>query len=158
MKDIEKLVEILKSKNLTLVTVESATCGMLASSIGDVSGVSSVFNGGFVVYTAQAKHEMLNINADLIETYGTVSEEIALAMLEKANEIINANCIISVTGNAGPTAIENKPVGLFYVGLKFNEYQTVRKVELGNNLSRNQARQFIVDLCIREMINLISFS
>lgn len=155
MNKLEKLFTLLKNHNFHLLTVESATCGLIASTIGGQSGASQVFSGSFVVYTPDAKHSFLNIDLEIISKYGTVSSEIAHEMLTCANKILSTNCIISVTGNAGPTSLENKPVGLFYIGFKIQNQYAVRELNLDPTLSRNQMREVIVDYCLDELINLL---
>ena len=155
MENIERLVKILKQKGYHLVTAESATCGLIASEFGNISGVSQVYNGSVVVYTPDAKQKLLNIDSELINKYGTISHEIANAMVTSITKILNCECGISVTGNAGPTAIENKPVGLFYIGLKVNEYITVKKIQLDEVLSRNMMRANIANIAIQEMLNIL---
>lgn len=155
MENIERLVKILKEKGYHLVTAESATCGLIASEFGNISGVSKVYSGGVVVYTSDAKQKLLNINSQLINKYGTISHEIANEMVISITNILNCECGISVTGNAGPTAIENKPVGLFYIGLKVNEYITVKKIQLDEMLSRNMMRANVANIAIQEMSNIL---
>ncbi len=155
MKNIERLVKILKEKGYHLVTAESATCGLIANKFGDISGVSKVYNGGVVVYASDAKQKLLNIDSQLINKYGTISHEIANEMVINITNILNCECGISVTGNAGPTAIENKPVGLFYIGLKVNEFIVVKKIQLDVMLSRNTMRSNIANIAIQEMLNIL---
>ena len=67
---IEKLlVETLKEKKLTLSCAESCTGGYFGKRITDVSGASSVFKGGFITYTNEAKIELLGVNPETIEKY-----------------------------------------------------------------------------------------
>lgn len=155
MENIERLVEILKEKGYHLVTAESATCGLIANKFGYISGVSQVYNGGVVVYASDAKQKLLNIDYQLINKYGTISHEIANEMVISITNILNCECGISVTGNAGPTTIENKPMGLFYIGLKVNELTVVKKIQLDVALSRNMMRSNIANIAIQEMLNIL---
>lgn len=156
MTKLEQLFQLLQSHQYHLLTVESATCGLIASTIGGQSGASQIFNGGFVVYTPEAKKNFLKIAKYKINKYGTVSSQIAYEMLTHANKILPTECIISVTGNAGPTALEEKPVGLFYIGFKINNQYAVRELHLDSNLDRNQMRAAVVDYCFDELIALLN--
>lgn len=156
MNKLQKLFKLLQEHQWHLLTIESATCGLIASTIGDQSGASKVFNGGFVVYTPEAKHNFLKISKNKIKKYGTISSEIAYEMLTHANKILSSECIISVTGNAGPSAIENKPVGLFYVGFKVEHQYLIKEINLDPNLDRNQMRNNIVNYCLDELIILVN--
>ena len=55
----------------------------------------------------------------MIDTYGVVSNEVAGLMAIQGKEMFSSDICISFTGNAGPTAMEGKPVGLVYIGIAF---------------------------------------
>lgn len=124
MKEIvEKVVEILKEKKLKIATAESITGGLIAESITDIPGSSEVFLGGVVAYSPFAKIKLLQINEKIIEKYGTVDPFIAEIMSKNVREIFEADIGISTTGVAGPDSIENKPIGLNYIGITLrNKY------------------------------------
>jgi nicotinamide-nucleotide amidase len=100
-----------------LATAESCTGGAIAAALTDVAGSSDVFERGFVVYSNEAKSEMLGVPAALIARHGAVSEEVAAAMAEGALAHSRADAVVSVTGIAGPGGgTATKPVGLVYIG------------------------------------------
>lgn len=103
-------------RNLRLATAESCTGGLLASLLTDVEGCSHAFERGFVVYTDDAKHEMLGVRRHLLEEAGAVSEEVARAMAEGGLRFSHADICLSVTGFAGPGGPESTP-GLVYFGI-----------------------------------------
>ena len=72
-----KIVDILKQRGLTLSTAESCTGGLVAKSITDVSGCSSVFYGGVVSYDNSVKQGVLGVKEETLNTYGAVSYETA---------------------------------------------------------------------------------
>ena len=104
---VEKAVERILLKacdaDLRLATAESCTGGLLASLLTDVDGCSHAFERAFIVYTDEAKREMLGVDAALLERHGAVSEPVARAMAEGALERSHADVAIAVTGFAGPT-------------------------------------------------------
>lgn len=103
---------------LTIGTVESATGGKIADRITNVSGSSDYFKGSVVAYSNEAKVKIVGVKESTIELYGAVSEETALEMAEGGRRLLNVDVCISDTGIAGPTGgTEQKPVGLFYLGL-----------------------------------------
>lgn len=87
-------------RDLSLATAESCTGGLLASLLTDVQGVAHAFERGFVTYTNEAKSEMLGIPIDLIDRFGAVSGEVAVAMAEGALARSRANIALSITGFA----------------------------------------------------------
>lgn len=109
------LLEAACDKELTLATAESCTGGLLASLLTDVDGASHAFERGFVVYTNEAKSELLGIPLDLIEREGAVSAAVARAMAEGALRESKADIAISVTGFAGRGAPGDEP-GLVHFG------------------------------------------
>ena len=46
----KKAVELLIENNLTIVTAESCTGGLIGKLITDISGASKVYNMGFITY------------------------------------------------------------------------------------------------------------
>ena len=100
-----------------LATAESCTGGAIAAALTDVAGSSDVFERGFVVYSNEAKTELLGVPAALIAKHGAVSEEVASAMAAGALAHSHADMVVSVTGIAGPGGgTPAKPVGLVYIG------------------------------------------
>ncbi|MBQ0110529.1 MAG: competence/damage-inducible protein A, partial [Oscillospiraceae bacterium] len=132
----EKVVEQLKEKGFTISTAESCTAGLVSNRITAVSGASSVFEMGVVAYADEIKINALGVKADTIKTYGAISEQTAAQMAQNVIKLTKSNLGISVTGNAGPTASENKPVGLVYIGLSDGKKTAVRKLELSGNRER----------------------
>ena len=103
----EGIVKSLSAQNKTIAAAESCTGGLAADLIIRVPGASKVFWGSFVSYTEDAKNKMLGIPLKLIEEYGVVSRETALAMAEGVLEKSGASWAFSVTGFAGPATDAN---------------------------------------------------
>ncbi len=109
------LLELCKSKSLTVVTAESCTGGLVAAALTDAPGASKAVQGGFVTYSNEAKQRSLGVPSDLLETFGAVSEQVARAMAEGALAHSAADLSVSITGIAGPDGgNDNKPVGLVH--------------------------------------------
>lgn len=102
--DVEHLVQQVLEKataaERSLATAESCTGGMLASLLTDVPGVSGCFERGFVVYSEEAKCELLGLAQADIDRCGVVSEEVARAMAEGALANSRADVAVSTTGFA----------------------------------------------------------
>lgn len=101
----------------TLGSVESFTGGLFAREITKVSGASHFFKGALVTYASEEKNRILGISYDVIDEYGVVSKEVAAQMASNGQKLLNVDYCVSFTGNAGPTAMEGKPVGLIYIGI-----------------------------------------
>ncbi|MBE6385907.1 MAG: CinA family nicotinamide mononucleotide deamidase-related protein [Lentisphaerae bacterium] len=128
---VTRTIALLKEKNLTLSTAESCTGGMIANSIVEHSGVSSVFAGGAVTYSNALKEKLLSVPGEVLEKYGAVSEECACAMAKGAAENMGTTAAVATTGIAGPDGgTPEKPVGLVYVAACVNGEIMVRKLNL----------------------------
>jgi len=77
----KKIVSLLKRKKLKISFAESCTGGLLSSTITSVSGSSKVFNLGLVAYSNESKIKVLKVSKKIIRKYGSVSEQVCLAML-----------------------------------------------------------------------------
>ena len=116
MEDV--VVRLLSEKGKTLALAESCTGGRIADRVTNVSGSSAVFTHGFTTYSNEAKIQMLDVPAELIEAHGAVSEQVASAMAEGALKKSEADIAVSVTGIAGPTGgTEEKPVGTVWIAV-----------------------------------------
>jgi nicotinamide-nucleotide amidase len=114
----EVIVKLLVGRNQTLAVAESCTGGLLANRVTNVPGASEVFLAGYVSYANQAKINMLDVDSHLIEKYGAVSEQVALALAENARRCAGSDYALATTGIAGPGGgSPEKPVGTVYVAL-----------------------------------------
>lgn len=114
----EVAVALLKEKGVNLSVAESCTGGMLASKIVNVPGSSEVFDRGFVTYSNLSKIQELGVSEKTLETYGAVSRETALEMVQGLIKKTGTRAGIAITGIAGPQGgTDKKPVGLVYVAL-----------------------------------------
>lgn len=93
-------------KGRTITTMESCTGGQIASLITDTEGSSAVFRGAWVTYHNDAKVKA-GVPADVIETYGVYSDEMAAAMARTCRRNMNADIGVGVTGSFGNVDPEN---------------------------------------------------
>ncbi len=109
---------LLKSRGLTLGTVESATGGLVAYLITGVPGSSDYFKGAVVSYSNEVKINLVGVKAATLEKYGAVSPQVAGEMAAGGRKLLAVDICLADTGIAGPGgATPGKPVGLFYLGL-----------------------------------------
>ena len=112
----EHIGQLLTARGMTLATMESCTGGLFASTITDVPGSSNYFKGGFVTYTNEAK-VAYGVDSRLIEEHGAISPEVAEAMARAARLQLGTDLGVGITGVAGPTEQEGKPVGTVFIGV-----------------------------------------
>lgn len=112
----QAVVDLLLANNLTVSCAESCTGGMLSARLINVPGVSEVYKYGYITYSNKSKRKILGVRRSVIDKYGVISAETAKDMAKGLAAITKADICVSVTGNAGPDAAEDKPVGLVYIG------------------------------------------
>ena len=116
------LLAALRAQQLTLVTAESCTGGLIAGLFTENAGASDVIDRGFVTYSNAAKIALLGVPPTLIAEVGAVARETAIAMAEGALARAGANAAgsvaVAVTGVAGPGGgTADKPVGLVHIAV-----------------------------------------
>lgn len=134
-------VRLLKEKGLHAATAESCTGGLVSKRLTEVSGSSEVFECGICSYSNRIKAQVLGVREETLRTFGAVSRETAAEMAAGVRRLSGADIGISVTGNAGPSASEGKPVGLVYVGVDSAPYREV--LELHIRRTDEDAREYI---------------
>jgi nicotinamide-nucleotide amidase len=135
----ERLVRRLCDAGLIVATAESCTGGMLAALLTDIEGAGHGFDRGFVVYSNDAKTELLGIPADVLEHNDAVSETVARAMAEGALERSRADIALGVTGFAGPGAPDQEE-GLVHFALARRGGDTIHREEHFGALGRGAIR------------------
>ena len=151
------LIALLSQRGLTLACAESCTGGLIAKRLTDVSGASASFLGGCVTYCNEAKMKLLGVSAETLERYSAVSSETALEMARGVRVALGADIGVSTTGVAGPNPdpTSQEPVGTVYVGISAPCGDSVVKLSLSNQRSREYIRIVASSRAIREIITKI---
>ena len=129
---------LLKEKKHTLSTAESCTGGNISKMITSISGSSSFFNGSVVSYTNKSKSQLLDVNDQVIEKHGAVSQQVVEQMAQNVRLKFDSDYGISTSGIAGPTGgSADKPVGTVWIAVASEEKVISKKLNLGYNRERN---------------------
>ncbi|MBO9531775.1 MAG: competence/damage-inducible protein A [Solirubrobacteraceae bacterium] len=103
---------MLLERGWTIGLAESCTGGLVAAKLIDAPGASSFVRGGVVAYDNAVKQSALGVPAEMLDTYGAVSQEVAEAMAQGVLAAVGSDCGLAITGVAGPDGgTEEKPVG-----------------------------------------------
>lgn len=139
---LEKAVlDIMKTKNLTLSTAESCTGGYIAHLLTKHPGSSSVFSGGAVTYSNELKMAVLGVQASTLMEFGAVSEQTVKEMAIGALQNLKTDYAISVSGIAGPNGgTPDKPVGTVWIAIASAHNVEARKFNFGNKRTQNIER------------------
>ena len=151
------VAKLLKEKGKTLSAAESCTAGLLSKRITDIPGTSSVFLGGVVVYSNEAKENLLGVPHELLEEFGAVSHECANTLANNVRQLFSSDIGVGITGIAGPDGgTDEKPVGTVYVAVSAGGMiwcKTIRP-QRDRALNRNMATLTALDMIRRYLEGL----
>ena len=131
------VLDMLRTKSLTLGLAESVTGGLVAARLTEIPGASDVLRGSIVSYATEVKQQLLDVPEGPV-----VSEEAALAMARGAARVLGSDVTMALTGVAGPDEQDGMPVGTLCVAIVWGEGELTRTFRLPGQ--RQQMRQFSV--------------
>ena len=132
-KQSKTLINKLSEKGYKISFAESVTGGLLVSSLTKVSGASKVLDMSYVVYSNNAKMNVLGVSEQTIKNYSVYSEEVVREMLLGLKNKTSAEVLIAVSGIAGPLVFDNHEVGETYIGIMVgNNVEINKKVFSGS--------------------------
>jgi PncC family amidohydrolase len=136
-----------------LSVAESSTAGLLSYLMTYYSESSNFFKKGFIVYSNEAKIEILKIKHETLEEFKEVSEEVCSEMLINCQKLNNTDISLATTGYADYyNNIQNN--GLIFLGVKFLNNPPIiinRKYNSGRNENRFQAIEDLINLIIENL-------
>ena len=144
MADVQEINKLFREYGRTLGSVESFTGGLFAKEITSVPGASHFYKGGLVTYATEEKNRLVGITYQEIDTFGVVSKEVATMMAVNGRRVLNVDYCISFTGNAGPDAMEGKPVGEVYIGVCAYDLARIQRFQLSG--SRDEIQHQAVNI------------
>ena len=148
-----ELKEEFVKRGRTLGCIESFTGGLFAREMTKVPGASKFFKGGIVTYATEEKIRIVGVNENTVKQFGVVSQEVAGEMVSHGKFLLNVDYCISFTGNAGPDAMENKPVGEVYIGVCTQDLAQVQRFQLSG--SREEIQSQAVSIGMEMLKNMI---
>src|ERR1700728_3637622 len=149
------LLDLCRSRKLTIATAESCTGGLVAGALTDIPGSSDVIDRGFVTYSNDAKRAMLGVEASTLATFGAVSKETATQMAVGALERAGVDLAVSITGIAGPGgAVPGKPVGLVHFAVAARDGRITHRACRFGAIGRSAVRQRSVIEALRMLMEM----
>src|SRR5690606_13651143 len=143
----EVLVQTFTAAGVTLSTAESCTGGSISAQITAVPGASRMFQGAAVVYSNQAKMDILGVSPDTLVQYGAVSEPTVKEMAEGAKREFGTDYAIATSGIAGPGGgTETKPVGTVCIAVAGRSETRTQTFHFKNDRAINIERTVIAAL------------
>jgi nicotinamide-nucleotide amidase len=124
---VQSIASYLEESQLRLVTAESCTAGLIASTLAEIPGCGKWLEGAFVTYSEDAKMGFLQVKSETIKRYNLTSEEVAREMAEGALRLSQADIAVADTGVAGPSSGEGDiPAGTICFAWTFEHDGTVK--------------------------------
>jgi nicotinamide-nucleotide amidase len=149
------LLDLCRSRKLTIATAESCTGGLVAGALTDIPGSSDVIDRGFITYSNEAKRAMLGVNASTLATFGAVSKETAIQMAVGALERAGVDLAVSITGIAGPGgATPGKPVGLVHFAVAARDGRILHREHRFGAIGRSAVRERSVVEALRMLMEV----
>jgi nicotinamide-nucleotide amidase len=149
------LLDLCRSRKLTIATAESCTGGLVAGALTDIPGSSDVIDRGFVTYSNEAKHAMLGVETSTLQTLGAVSKETAIAMAVGALENADVDLTVAITGIAGPGgAVPGKPVGLVHFAVAARDGRIAHREHRFGAIGRSNVRERSVVEALRMLLEV----
>ena len=146
---------LLRERGLGVSTAESCTGGLVAHRLTNIPGSSRYVDRGVVVYSNEAKTDLLGVPAELIRAHGAVSAPVAEAMVRGVCRIGGTACGVAVTGIAGPDGgSPEKPVGTVFIGVASPAGVEVRRFHFagGREAVKGQSAQAALDMLRRALL------
>lgn len=150
-----EISKILLRNALKVSTAESCTGGLISSRLTDIAGSSAYITANFVTYSNEAKQRFLNVSKETLETYGAVSEQCAREMAAGLMQLTKSDIVLCTTGVAGPSASENKPVGLIYIACAYKDSVTVKEVKLDENYNRKNMKFMFSEAALNMLLDIL---
>ncbi|SFV86420.1 Molybdopterin binding motif, CinA N-terminal domain / C-terminal domain of CinA type S [hydrothermal vent metagenome] len=152
---IQTLSQLLTDQSLTLSVAESCTGGNLSALLTSVSGSSTYFDRGYITYSNQAKMDMLDVDVEILEQFGAVSEQTAFEMVNGLVQNSHSDIAVSITGIAGPTGgTVEKPVGMVCFGFYVKDKHFVKTQHFSGD--RETVVASSVDFVIQTLVDELS--
>ena len=153
----KNLLEVCLRKNIRLLTAESCTGGLLSANITAVAGSSRVFSYGFICYSNESKRKFLKVTNKTIDSFGAVSYETVKQMLiGLCKQAKSKTLAIAISGVAGPSGSESKPVGLVFIGVKISSCSTEKITEFNfGDIERHKVQQKSVREALKMSLDIL---
>ncbi len=132
------VANLLITKNKTLSTAESCTGGYLSHLFTNIPGASAFFYGSVVSYHNSIKQQVLQVQAQTLQTDGAVSEATVTQMVAGSLQQLKTDYTIAISGILGPTGgTPEKPVGTVWIAVGNNQKTVTQKFLFRFDRSRN---------------------
>ena len=116
---LEERVGTLLTRRGWKIAVAETTCGgLICRRLTRVPGSSRYLDRGIVAYSTASKLDLLGVSEEMIDRFGAVSQEVAVAMADGVRRLGKTQIGIAETGLAGPIqGRSSKAVGSAFLAM-----------------------------------------
>lgn len=152
---INTLAGLLKSQSQTIAFAETATGGLLSSSLLSVPGASQIFKGGLTLYTLESRLAYAGWTPEHISAYKGPTPQIVSGIASHVKGELGPSWVVAESGTAGPTGgnTRNRTPGYVALAVVGEGGTWTREVETGSkdrveNMLRfaEEALKFVVQV------------
>jgi PncC family amidohydrolase len=130
---MDKLIQSLRTRQLTIATIESFTGGLLSDAFMNYPGISDVFVQGITLYQPQSKRRWLGLTSKQFAELNLVSVPLIEQLLAKGMANQMASIVLATTGNAGPSVQAHSTLGEVVIGVSNGKETITEKQTLTGN-------------------------
>lgn len=152
---VKQLRNLLRNKQLMLVTAESCTGGGLGYALTELPGSSDWYESGYITYSNASKITLLGVKQTTIAQYGAVSENTVLEMASGALKNSAANISIAITGVAGPSGSEQKAPGMVWIAWASKNHFSIQAELYHFKGDRHAVRVQSIAAALNKLISLL---
>ncbi|KAF2155522.1 hypothetical protein K461DRAFT_274509 [Myriangium duriaei CBS 260.36] len=130
---VERLATHLKAANQTVSFAETATGGLLSSTLLSIPGTSKVFRGGLTLYTLESRVAFAGWTQSDIDKYKGPTTSIVEGLAKHVRGSLKADWVLAESGTAGPTGgtTRNRTPGYVALAVAGAGGNWTREVETG---------------------------
>ena len=133
--------DILKDRRWTVAVSESSSGGLISAALLAVPGASAYFRGGGVIYTRDARRELLRLADRKVKVRGATVEYALIAATQIRNQL-EATFAVAESGAAGPADSPYGPAAGTSCLAVSGPLERTRTVETGHNDRQENMRAF----------------
>jgi len=133
--------DLLKENSWTVAVSESSSGGLVSAALLAVPGASAYFRGGGVIYTREARRELLSLADRDVRVRGA-TEEYALIAATQIRTKLDTTFAVAESGAAGPSGSPYGPPAGYTCLAVSGAVELTKTIETGHNNRIENMRAF----------------
>ncbi len=151
---VARLGEQIGSSGVTLAAAESCTGGMLCGAITANPAVSGSLERGMVVYSPNAKADLLGLDLERVESCDGVDRELTIDMANATLGRSRASIAIAIAGFAGPRE-KGEEVGLVHFAIATSRGEIIHREHHFGDPGRETVCERAVETALSLLIDVV---